>query len=464
MQIKCNIAVIILILMSALMFCSNSFAGSKPEVTSHTAQAIDRALSVNLQWQSENPITSVKIFAGRTEKEIKIDEYDNHRNPAGYYGEISAVIPLDSTAYSGSIPYQIQLVDDLRQKSDLLSGLTAPKAMAAPGIAPMPGMMPQQGAMMPAASRQDDGWGKSNIMAGKGQGTQPGSNTSNNMIDKMLAVADRFDTPPSLDAIKINILGPENVSFTSKANDDKGIRDITFRVYDGVGNKVGEQVLTNLGKKWEGSTDSIKVTGSGPFRVTAQAVDTGGNTSKEQVATFNMGAPAPAPASAPAPAPAPVPAAPVAAQKIRIIEWGTIDPKCTSEQAPCIDQPAFTPSKGGYRAGGHVAWSFSLVTSDFSSISSMQLQVTAIGLWGAYPGNIDPSHGQLGNYLAIDGVPYTPFLNTTDGRDTRIFNIPILSAGQHTFAVFAYEPPGPDYDGWAGIDYAKLTITGLSAN
>ncbi len=300
---KC-ISSIIVIIVAVCAMCATSFAGSKPEVTSHTVQAMDRALSVNVQWQSENPVTSVKIFAGRTEKEITIDEYDNHRNPAGYYGEVSGVIPLDPVSPLGAVAYQIQLVDDLKQKSNLLSGQTTPQAVALPGIAPRPGMTPQQGAMMPVASQQDDGWGKSNIMAGKGQGTQPGSNTSNSMIDKMLAVADRFDLPPSLDAIRVNALGPTNVSFSSRASDAKGLRDITFRVYDGVGNKVGEQVLANLGKKWEGSTDSIAVTGSGPFRVTALASNIGGSTSKEQVATFNMGAPARVPAAVPAPAPA----------------------------------------------------------------------------------------------------------------------------------------------------------------
>ncbi len=292
------------LVLSAL--CVTSYAGSKPEITSHTVQTVDRALSVNVQWQSENPVTSVKIIAGRSEKEIKIDEYDNRRNPSGYYGEASAVIQLEQVPYPYTIPYQIQLVDDLRQKSELLSGQTTLQAVAAaPGMVPpmgvapqammpMPGMMPPQGAvMMPGgagmpAGQQDDGWGKSNIRAGKAQGNEPGSDKSNNMIDKMLKVAERFDLPPSLDVIRVNVLGPTNVSFSSRANDAKGLRDITFRVYDGVGNKVGEQVLTNLGKKWDGSTDSIAVTGNAPFRVTAQASNIGGSTSKEQIATFSM--------------------------------------------------------------------------------------------------------------------------------------------------------------------------------
>lgn len=304
----------IFVTLSVLALSLSTFAAAKPQITSHTVQPLDRAMSINVQWQSENPVTIVKIIAGRGEKEIKIDEYDNRRNPSGYSGEVSAVIQIDPALYSGTISYQIQLVDDLRQKSDLFSGQAAisvaatPGMMPPPGMPPQPGMMaqpgmmpPQGGMMMPGGvvmqgvptAQQDDGWGRSNIRAGRGQGNEPGGEKSNDMIDKMLKVAERFDTPPALEPIKVNILGPENVSFTSRANDDKGIRDITFRVYDAVGNKVGEQVLTNLGKKWEGSTQPIKVVNGGSFRVVAQAVDSAGNTSKEQIATFSMQGPPP---------------------------------------------------------------------------------------------------------------------------------------------------------------------------
>lgn len=293
---------------AALLICCVAFAAGKPEITSHTVQYLDRALSVNVQWQSENPVTMVKVIAGKGEKELKIDEYDNRRNPSGYEGEVSVVIPLEPNILQSSIPYQIQLEDDLRQKSALFSGQTTPPAGAIAGtttgmpggigvgigvgvgggmgvgvgvggVGIAPGMVPQQ----PMGS--DDGWGKENIRAGKGQGeTRDGK--SNDMIDKMLKVAERFDTPPALDVIKVNVTGPENVTFSSKANDDKGLRDITFRVYDGAGNKAGEQVLSNLGKKWEGSTQPIKLTNGGSYRVVAQAVDSAGNTSKEQSATF----------------------------------------------------------------------------------------------------------------------------------------------------------------------------------
>ena len=287
-------------LLAILLTCIGVYAlaGDKPEITHHTVQYLDRALSINVQWQAENPVTHVKVFAGRGEKDVVIDEYDNRRNPSGYQGEVSVVIPVEQSLFQGSIPYQIQLEDDLRQKSTLFSGQTTPPAgggaaVAVGAMGMPPGMPGAIGIAVPggmpggqAGVAHEDGWGKDNIRVGKGSGEKDGK--SNDMVDKMLAVAERFDTPPSLDAIKVDVLGPENVAFSSKANDDKGIKQITFRVYDGVGNKVGEQVLNNLGRKWEGSTQPIKVTDAGNYRVIAQAVDSANNTSKEQAATFVM--------------------------------------------------------------------------------------------------------------------------------------------------------------------------------
>jgi hypothetical protein len=148
----------------------------------------------------------------------------------------------------------------------------------------------------------------------------------------------------------------------------------------------------------------------------------------------------------------------------QVTNWGMLDPGCIDEHAVCADDPAFTPGSGGYRAGGSVAWTFNFDPSAFASISSITMDVLVVGFWDVYPGNIDEGSGQTGNYFAIDGVPFAPFLGMTDGRDLRTFALPTsLSAGWHTFSVVAYEPPGPNYEGWAGIDVATLTIEGPSA-
>ena len=157
----------------------------------------------------------------------------------------------------------------------------------------------------------------------------------------------------------------------------------------------------------------------------------------------------------------------------QITTWGTLDPACTFEQASCASDPAFDPSLGGYRAGGSVSWGdplnpsnpFVFDTSAFSSISSIVIEIIVVGFLDAYQGNIDPSGGQqIGNYFAIDGTPFAPFLDMTDHRDTRSFDLTgVLLAGDHTFSVVAYiNPPGPNYEGWAGVDIATLTVTGES--
>ena len=170
--------------------------------------------------------------------------------------------------------------------------------------------------------------------------------------------------------------------------------------------------------------------------------------------------------------------------------WGTPDPNCNNEWAQCAPDPAFTNTPPvsqsnlaqgfQYLAGGEVSWTFNFDPSPFASISGMQLQVVVVGFWDKYPGNIDKTKGQLGDFLAIDGVPFAPFLGMTDGRDTATFTLPLLSAGLHTFEVVAYDcnnpalgttfnpdPNDPNawgwLEGWAGVDVATLTVTGTSA-
>ncbi len=153
----------------------------------------------------------------------------------------------------------------------------------------------------------------------------------------------------------------------------------------------------------------------------------------------------------------------------QVVTFGTIDPGCTFEHANCADDFAFTPSDGhsfgGYRQGGSVSWNFNFNTSAFTSISKITMDVLVVGFFQGFTANIDPAKGQIGDYFASDGVPFAPFLNVTDGRDHGIFDLTTsLAAGPHTFSVVAFsEPPGPNLEGWAGVDIATLTVTGQSA-
>ncbi|MCX8110308.1 MAG: hypothetical protein N3D15_03545, partial [Syntrophorhabdaceae bacterium] len=110
---------------------------------------------------------------------------------------------------------------------------------------------------------------------------------SGDIVDKLLAVMDRHDTPPFLHDITVNRLGPDTVSFTSKAQDDKGLREIKFKVLEATGAQVGEETLTNLGKNWQGTTKTFTLP-PGNYRVVAQAFDTAGNSSPEKGANFQI--------------------------------------------------------------------------------------------------------------------------------------------------------------------------------
>jgi hypothetical protein len=168
-------------------------------------------------------------------------------------------LQADPQFAQAGIPYQIQLEDDLRQKSAVFSGnvsVTGSQAQHPP--------------------QRDDSWGQPNIKA-----------SQTNIVNKLQDVNNRFDLAPSMDAIKVNVLSPDNATFSSKANDDKGLLEIRFRVYSGLGTLVGFQSISNLGKIWQGSSQSFDL-GGGTFQVVGQATDTSGNTSKEQSVSFTL--------------------------------------------------------------------------------------------------------------------------------------------------------------------------------
>ena len=269
-------------------------AAGKPDVIRHEATYLEQSLHIIVQWQSENPVTSVKITAGKEQKEIKVDEYDNKRNPSGYEGEVTVVVPVDPNNYPGTIPYVVQLEDDLRIRSNLINGRAdLPKPQTAVG-----GMYGQQ-PMMGGGAPGHDAWGQGHLhghAAVQQPGMMPGSPgaVATNMVDKLLGVMERHDVPPSTDNIKVNILSTENVSFSSKANDDKGLREVNIRVYDNTGKEVGTQQLANLGKVWQGTSQTFSLQ-PGNYRVTLQAIDSAGNTSKERTAVFTLGNATPPP-------------------------------------------------------------------------------------------------------------------------------------------------------------------------
>jgi len=254
----------LILISSGLIFFTgvSAYAKSKPEIIKHDVHYLGNAIKVNVHWQSANPVVWVRVYVGKEPKEVQIDEYDNRRNPYGYSGELSTVVNIDPPAQE-FITYVIQVEDDLRQKSEQVTGKI--------NIA--------------KKEKMEDTWGKEETATAL-PGQQPAQ--SGTIMDKLVAVIEKIDLAPTLGDIKVNRTGPDKVSFTSRATDDKGLKQIAFRVLDASGNKVQEQVVSDLtGKIWEGTTSTFTLP-PGIFKVIVQAVDAAGNTSKERSEQFTV--------------------------------------------------------------------------------------------------------------------------------------------------------------------------------
>ena len=411
----------------------------KPVITRLDTQFLDNNVNINVHWDSPNPVVLVKLLVGPEQKEIKVDEYDNKRNPRGYTGEATVVLNVQPRPGLDFINYVIYVEDDLRQKSEQKSGRakvpTTLMAQPAPGMpsvqvgvqvgvqagmspgmpggygpqyggdpsqqgqpgypgpqpgqpmgTPMgpstgyqtgqpgmdpgypggqpgqpmgqpvgpqagyppgsqPGMQPgypstQPGQPMGTPMGPSTGYqtgGQPGMQPGypstqPGQpmgpqagfqiGTSPGgamggqSSGPTGMVSlipsqegtggTILGAISQMDVPPYFSDIKVNLSqGSNNFTISGKVIDDKGLREIAFRIFDAAGNKVQEQMITNQGRIWQGTTNPFTLP-AGRYRVIAQAVDLGGNSSKERTADFEitaqgqvMQAPSPAPAMTP---------------------------------------------------------------------------------------------------------------------------------------------------------------------
>lgn len=270
------------------LFAFSAFgANGKPDVIRHEGTYLDRLLHVIVQWQSSNPVAKVRITAGTSQKEIKVDEYDNKRNPNGYEGEVTVALPIDPALFQATVPYVVQIEDDLQQRSTLISGRAdLPKSSLAGGP------MPPGGGYGGYGGGHGDNWGRDHVQPRPA--TPQGGGGAGDIVDKLVGVMERHDVPPSIDEIKVNLLSAQNVSFSNKANDDKGLRDINIKVFDATGKEAGTQQLANLGKVWQGTTQTFNLQ-PGNYRVTMQAFDTAGNSSPEKTAVFTLGSTTPPP-------------------------------------------------------------------------------------------------------------------------------------------------------------------------
>jgi len=303
-----------------VLIAVNAFAGSKPEITKCDIHYSNNAINANIHWQSENPVTKVKIFTGPELKEIAVDEYDNRRNPQGYAGEVSAVIPISTPGEF--VAYVVQVEDDLHQKSEQTVGkvaaITRTDPMAAqinvqqsiqigqqqqatqimPGIgAPPVGTATIGTTPMGTTPMQDPGAAgtqmgvQQGLQIGIQTGAQPGQTTTGSpvadMVGQVVAAAAAVNLAPVIVEMVLNRPTANTINVKLKINDDKGLKEVKVKVLDANGGTVQEQTVTMTGKAWEGVSPDFALS-AGTFKVVAQATDEGGAVSKDKSETFTI--------------------------------------------------------------------------------------------------------------------------------------------------------------------------------
>lgn len=258
--------ILFVVVFSMCCVVTTSDAARKPDIISYDAELLQNAIEINIKWHSEYPVTRAQVTAGNKSKEIALDPYDdNIKDAYGYHGEASLMVPVDSSGfYEDYITYVVQLEDDVGRKSRRVSGKLK----------------------VSSAVTQEEGIETRDDLTKKFIDKEH-TKKEEGMIDKVLKVMERHDTPPVIDDITVNRPGKKNVSFASQAIDDKGLKKITFKVFSSAGNLVQEQELSDLGKIWKGTSQTFSLE-LGKYKVVAQATDTAGNTSPEKSKEFTL--------------------------------------------------------------------------------------------------------------------------------------------------------------------------------
>lgn len=136
---RSTFAVLVLLFLLSL-FGNVAHGKEKPEIVRLDAEYTEMLVKISVHWQSSNPVTVIHAIVGKEQKELKVDEYDNRRNPDGYSGEAVIVVNAAPTAGQDGIPYVVQIEDDLRQKSEQVTGSAKiPVAVAGGGGVAYPG-------------------------------------------------------------------------------------------------------------------------------------------------------------------------------------------------------------------------------------------------------------------------------------------------------------------------------------
>ena len=76
-------SIFLVLLLPFLLFLFEDFvlAREKPEIVRLDAEYTEMLVKISVHWQSSNPVTVIRAIVGKEQKELKVDEYDNRRNP-----------------------------------------------------------------------------------------------------------------------------------------------------------------------------------------------------------------------------------------------------------------------------------------------------------------------------------------------------------------------------------------------
>ncbi len=303
------------LLAAAILFAASPAPGlERPRIVRHDANYLDRALVLTIHWQSPNPVATVRAYVGNLKKEIKVDEYDNKRNQDGYWGEATIELKVEPGQYQDAIPYLLQIEDDLKQKSEQVSGklkVVAARAgeppddgwgrehlmgFPAPGAAPggaIPtgpgygtagGAGPGYGTPYPT----DPGYGTT-YPTGPGYGTPyPAGQYPAGALPGAPVPGTPYGAGPVIERILVNRVQPGRITFSISAYDQVGLREITVRIYDMAGAFVAEQPIRNLAQpSWQGDTEAMQL-GPGTYRARAEVTGGSGTTSQDLSEPFTI--------------------------------------------------------------------------------------------------------------------------------------------------------------------------------
>lgn len=253
-----------------LLFGWDAQARTKPQVIGHDAHYLETSVNINVTWQSPNPVTLIRVIVGSEIKEVRVDEYDNRRNQEGYSGEATVLVKISPAQHQESIPYILQVEDDLRQKSEQVMG-----KVKVPSGAPN--------------KSEDDSWGRQHLEkhlpaapAGKPSPTGP-AETVGQIVDAIQGSGGQI----SIESIEVYPVAPGTVRFVIRINASKPVREILYAVVDTTENLIIQPQVISPNKSWDGTVGPVSLK-PGKYKVVVQAVDQEGNPSSEKLQPFSV--------------------------------------------------------------------------------------------------------------------------------------------------------------------------------